>query len=118
MTRGVLEARPGGASNRLARGWGGVSRDRRPAEPQARGVRFNAMAGLNVGVVGAGGVGVAAASALIMRGLASRVTVYGRDGGAAHGLALDFMHARPLLAHIEVRGQGLDEIDHEDILIF
>src|SRR5258708_17945760 len=76
------------------------------------------MAGLNVGVVGAGGVGVAAASALIMRGLASRVTVYGRDGGAAHGLALDFMHARPLLAHIEVRGRGLDEVDYEDILIF
>ena len=56
------------------------------------------MAGLRVGIVGAGGVGVATASALIMRGLAGRVTVYGRDGGAARGLALDFMHARPLLA--------------------
>jgi L-lactate dehydrogenase len=75
------------------------------------------MAGLSVGIVGAGGVGVASASALIMRGLASRVTVYGRDVDAAHGLALDFMHARPLLAHIEVRGRGLDEIDYEDILI-
>jgi L-lactate dehydrogenase len=75
------------------------------------------MAGLTVGIVGAGGVGVATASALIMRGLAGRVTVYSRDGGAAHGLALDFMHARPLLAHIEVRGRGLDEIDREDILI-
>src|SRR5256885_10626122 len=52
-----------------------------------------------------------------MRGLAGRVTVYARDGGAAHGLALDFMHARPLLSHIEVRGRGLDEIDHEDILV-
>ena len=58
------------------------------------------MAGLSVGIVGGGGVGVAAASALIMRGLASRVTIYSRDGGAAHGLALDFMHARPLLARI------------------
>jgi L-lactate dehydrogenase len=75
------------------------------------------MAGLSVGIVGAGGVGVAAASALIMRGLAGRVTVYARDGGAAHGLALDFMHARPLLSHIEVRGRGLDEIEREDILI-
>jgi L-lactate dehydrogenase len=75
------------------------------------------MAGLSVGIVGAGGVGVAAASALIMRGLAARVTVYARDGGAAHGLALDFMHARPLLSHIEVRGRGLDEIEREDILI-
>ena len=75
------------------------------------------MAGLAVGVVGAGGVGVATASALIMRGLAGRVTIYGRNGGAARGLALDFMHARPLLSHIEVRGFGLDEIDHEDILV-
>ena len=75
------------------------------------------MAGLAVGIIGAGGVGVATASALIMRGLADRVTVYSRDGGAAHGLALDFMHARPLLAHIEVRGRSLDEIDREDILV-
>jgi L-lactate dehydrogenase len=75
------------------------------------------MAGLAVGIVGAGGVGVATASALIMRGLAGRVTVYGRDAGAARGLALDFMHARPLLAQIEVRGRGLDEIEREDILV-
>ena len=75
------------------------------------------MAGLTVGIVGAGGVGVATASALIMRGLAGRVTVYSRDRGVARGLALDFMHARPLLSHIEVRGRGLDEIDREDILV-
>ena len=75
------------------------------------------MAGPSVGIIGTGGVGVATASALIMRGMASRVTVYARDGGAAHGLALDFMHARPLLSHIEVRGRGLDEIEHEDILV-
>ena len=75
------------------------------------------MSGLKVGVVGAGGVGVAAASALILRGLAGRVTVYSRDGGAAHGLALDFMHARPLLPQIEVRGRGLDEVEREDVLV-
>jgi L-lactate dehydrogenase len=75
------------------------------------------MAGLSVGIVGTGGVGVAAASAVIMRGLAGRVTVYSRNGGTARGLALDFMHARPLLSQIEVRGFGLDEIDREDILI-
>ena len=51
------------------------------------------MAGLAVGIVGAGGVGVATASALIIRGLAGRVTIYARDRGAAQGLALDFMHA-------------------------
>jgi L-lactate dehydrogenase len=75
------------------------------------------MAGPAVGIIGAGGVGVATASALIMRGLAGRVTIYARDVGAARGLALDFMHARPLLAHVEVRGRGLDEIEREDILV-
>jgi len=75
------------------------------------------MAGLAVGIIGAGGVGVATASALVMRGLAGRVTVYNRDAGVARGLALDFMHGRPLLSHIEVRGRGLDEIEREDILV-
>lgn len=75
------------------------------------------MAGPAVGIIGTGGVGVATASALIMRGLAGRVTVYSRDGGSARGLALDFMHARPLLSHVDVRGRGLDEVDREDILV-
>jgi len=75
------------------------------------------MAGLAVGIIGAGGVGVATASALVMRGLAGRVTVYNRDPGVARGLALDFMHGRPLRSHIEVRGRGLDEIEREDILV-
>ena len=75
------------------------------------------MAGPAVGIVGAGGVGVATASALIMRGLAGRVTIYGREGDAARGLALDFMHARPLLSRIEVRGRGMHEVEAEDILI-
>ena len=75
------------------------------------------MAGAAVGIIGTGGVGVATASALIMRGIAGRVTIYGRNGGAAHGLALDFMNGRPLLARVEVRGRSLDDIDREDILV-
>jgi L-lactate dehydrogenase len=76
------------------------------------------MAGLSVGVIGSGGVGVATASALIMRGMANRVTIYGRKADEASGLALDFMHARPLLSRLEVRGRGMEEIEHEDILVF
>jgi len=76
------------------------------------------MAGPRVGVIGAGGVGVATTSAIIIRGLASRVTVYSRNPDTARGLALDFLHARPLLARIDIRGRGLDEIEEEDILIF
>src|SRR3954468_22357174 len=75
------------------------------------------MAGLAVGVVGVGGVGIATASALVMRGLAGQVTIYSRDGTAARGLALDFMHARPLLSRVEVRGHAMDEVEREDILV-
>lgn len=75
------------------------------------------MAGPTIGIVGIGGVGVATASAIVMRGLAGRVTLYARDGGAAHGLALDFMHGRSLLPHVEVRGRALHEIEPEDILV-
>ena len=38
------------------------------------------MAGLRVGIVGAGGVGIATAGALIMQGLAGRITLYDRTG--------------------------------------
>jgi L-lactate dehydrogenase len=75
------------------------------------------MGAFSVGIVGVGGVGVATASSLVMRGLVGRVTLYSRDGTSARGLALDFMHARPLLSHVEVRGRSMDEIDHEDILV-
>ena len=68
-------------------------------------------------MVGVGGVGVATASSLVMRGLAETVTLYSRDGNAARGLALDFMHARPLLSRVEVRGRSLHEVDREDILV-
>jgi L-lactate dehydrogenase len=76
------------------------------------------MAGACVGVIGAGGVGVATVSALVHRGLASRVTIYSRKPEAAQGLALDFQHARPLLPSIEIHGRGLDDIRYEDILVF
>jgi L-lactate dehydrogenase len=75
------------------------------------------MAGVRVGIIGAGGVGVATASAIVMRGLAGRVTIYSRKPESARGLALDFLHAQPLLPSIEIRGLGLDEIDEEDILV-
>jgi L-lactate dehydrogenase len=73
--------------------------------------------GASVGVVGVGGVGIATASALVMRGLSRQVTLYSRDGSTARGLALDFMHARPLLANVDVRGAATSEMQREDILV-
>ena len=75
------------------------------------------MAGLSVGVLGTGGVGIATAGAIIQQGLAGRVTLYNRSEQKARGEALDFLHALPLLPRTEVRGRGLDEIDEEDVLV-
>lgn len=62
-------------------------------------------------------MGVATVSAIVMRGLAGRVTVYSRTEDTARGLALDFLHAQPLLPHIEIRGLGSDAIEEEDVLV-
>ena len=76
------------------------------------------MAGLSVGVLGAGGVGIAAAGAIIQQGLAGRVTLYDRTETRARGEALDYLHALPLLPRTEIRGAGLDAITQEDVLVF
>jgi L-lactate dehydrogenase len=75
------------------------------------------MAGLRVGIVGAGGVGIATAGALIMQGLAGRVTLYDRAGVRARGEALDYLHALPLLPSTEIRGRAYDEFEPEDVMI-
>jgi len=75
------------------------------------------MAGLHVGIVGAGGVGIATAGALIMQGLAGRVTLYERSGVRARGEALDYLHALPLLPSAEIRGRSFDEFEPEDVLV-
>jgi len=74
--------------------------------------------GLSVGVLGAGGVGIATAGAIIQQGLAGRVTLYDRTEARAKGEALDYLHALPLLPRTEIRGRGLDAIEEEDVLVF
>jgi L-lactate dehydrogenase len=75
------------------------------------------MAGLRVGIVGAGGVGIATASALILQGLAGRVTLYDRTGIRSRGEALDYLHALPLLPSTEIRGRSYEEFEPEDVLV-
>ncbi len=75
------------------------------------------MPGLHVGIVGTGGVGIAATGAVIFQGLAGRVTLYGRTRDRAQGEALDYLHAMPLLPSTEIRGCSLDEIEPEDVLV-
>jgi L-lactate dehydrogenase len=75
------------------------------------------MPGLRVGIVGTGGVGIAAAGALIFQGLAGRLTLYGRSRDRAQGEALDYLHAMPLLPSTEIRGCSLEEVEPEDVLV-
>jgi L-lactate dehydrogenase len=73
--------------------------------------------GLSVGILGAGGVGIATAGAIIQQGLAGRVTLYDRTETRARGEALDYLHALPLLPRTEIRGCGLGDIGPEDVLV-
>jgi L-lactate dehydrogenase len=75
------------------------------------------MPGLRVGIVGTGGVGIAAADALIFQGLTGCLTLYDRSGDRAMGEALDYLHAMPLLPATEIRGRSLDDIEAEDVLV-
>jgi L-lactate dehydrogenase len=75
------------------------------------------MSGLRVGIVGAGGVGIATAGSIIMQGLAGRVTLYDRSGDRARGEALDYLHALPLLPQTEIRGRSFDEFEPEDVMV-
>lgn len=75
------------------------------------------MAGLSVGIVGAGGVGIACAWSILLQGLAGRVTIYDRTPDKAAGEAADFAHGMPLLPRCEVRGRGLDAVEAEDVLV-
>ncbi|MEX1006891.1 MAG: L-lactate dehydrogenase [Acidimicrobiia bacterium] len=75
------------------------------------------MAGLSVGIVGTGGVGIASAGAVIFQGLAGCVTLYGRTGDRARGEALDYLSGMPLLPRTEIRGRSFEEIEPEDVLV-
>jgi L-lactate dehydrogenase len=75
------------------------------------------MAGLRVGIVGTGGVGIAAAGAIVFQGLAGCLTLYGRSGERARGEALDYLHAMPLLPSTDIRGRSLDDIQPEDVMV-
>jgi L-lactate dehydrogenase len=71
----------------------------------------------NIGVVGAGHVGVSCARGLARDGLVTRLTIYDRTAAHAEGEALDLAQAGPLLEPCELRGRGLDALEPEDVLI-
>ena len=70
-----------------------------------------------VAVVGAGGVGITCAAAILHQGLCSELVLYDRTPDRAHGEALDFLHGAPLLPECRVVGRAFDEFEAPDIAV-
>ncbi len=70
-----------------------------------------------VAVVGAGGVGVNCAAAILQQGLCTELVLYDRRPDRARGEALDFLHGAPLLPECRVDGRSFEEFEAPDILV-
>lgn len=70
-----------------------------------------------VAIVGSGAVGVACAGSVLRQGIATRLVFYDRDGQRAHGEALDFEHAAPLLPDCQVEGRPMSEASPADVAV-
>jgi L-lactate dehydrogenase len=70
-----------------------------------------------IAVVGAGGVGISCATAILQQGLSSELRIYDRTVDRARGEALDFLHAATLLPECKVEGRALDEFEACDIAV-
>ncbi|SHK62306.1 L-lactate dehydrogenase [Rhodothermus profundi] len=70
-----------------------------------------------VGVVGTGHVGVAAAYALFIKGLASELILIDRDARRAEGEAMDLMHGQSLVGSMTVRAGTYADLHNAQIVI-
>jgi L-lactate dehydrogenase len=70
-----------------------------------------------IGIVGAGHVGVAAAYAIFMRGLASEIILVDKDSKKAEGEAMDLMHGQPFFESINVRSGDYPELRSAQLVV-
>lgn len=70
-----------------------------------------------VGLVGTGHVGVAAAYALFIRGLASELILIDKDARRAEGEAMDLMHGQSLVGSMSVRAGGYADLKKAQLVI-
>lgn len=70
-----------------------------------------------IGIVGTGHVGVAAAYALFMRGLASEIILIDRDARRAEGEAMDLMHGQAFFESISVRAGDYPDLAAAQLVI-
>ena len=72
---------------------------------------------MKVGVIGVGAVGSAATMALLARGCAREVVLVDQNTKRANGVALDMDYGLPLLAPVDLRAGGADNLAGADLLV-
>lgn len=72
---------------------------------------------MRIGIVGSGFVGASAAYALVLRGLASRITLVDLDRARAEGEAMDVAHATPFSHPVRVRAGDIDDLEGSDLVL-
>lgn len=72
---------------------------------------------MKVGVIGVGAVGSAATMALLARGCAREVVLVDQNTKRANGVALDMDYGLPLLAPVDLRAGGADDLAGADLLV-
>ena len=70
-----------------------------------------------VGIVGTGNVGVAAAYAIFMRGLASEIILIDKNAKRAEGEAMDLMHGQAFAGSMTVRAGSYDDLSSAQVVI-
>ena len=70
-----------------------------------------------IGIVGTGNVGVAAAYALFMRGLASEIILIDMDAKRAEGEAMDLMHGQTFFESISVRAGEYRDLSSAQLVV-
>jgi L-lactate dehydrogenase len=72
---------------------------------------------MRIGIVGAGFVGSTAAYAMVLRGLASRVTLVDLDADRAEGEAMDIAHATPFSHPARVTAGAVEDLAGSDLVV-
>lgn len=70
-----------------------------------------------VGIVGTGHVGVAAAYAIFMAGLASEIILIDKDNRRAAGEAMDLMHGQAFAGRVGVRAGGYPDLEQAQVIV-
>jgi L-lactate dehydrogenase len=70
-----------------------------------------------VGIVGTGNVGIAAAFAVFLRGLASEIILVDKDVKRAEGEAMDLMHGQAFVGSMTVKAGGYEDLSSAQVVI-